>query len=118
METSRVDRVNGHLDHNSLSYDHARLQPWSPKGDSQVSTFTVNFKKTDQTPMLWIESAKTDNETLQSEIFQTSDTPTRSFKSQFRSEVVLNDFSISIANTRHVVIDDVIRFVDIDQMTN
>ena len=70
------------------------FQTWSSESDStrrQVSTFTVKFKTTDQPPMLWIESAKLTKKLYSRKMFQTSDTPTRSFKSQFRSEVVLND---------------------------
>jgi hypothetical protein len=69
------------LDHNSLSLHYARLQTWSSESDStrrQVSTFTVNFKTTNHSPMLWNESAKLTKKLNSREMFQTSDTPTRS----------------------------------------
>ena len=93
-KTRRVDRVNGRLDYNSLSIDHTHLQTWSSENDltrRQASTFTVNFKTTDQSPMLWmlwIESEKLTKKLCSRKMFQTSDTPTRSFKSQFRSEEI------------------------------
>ena len=100
-KTRRVDRVNGRLHHNSLSL----LQAWSSESDSirrQVSTFTVNFKTTDHSPMLWTESAKLTKKLYSRKMFQTSDTPTRLFKSHFRSEEVPN-YS-SVGSPAHVML--------------
>jgi hypothetical protein len=65
--------------------------------------------------VIWIR--KTDYETLQiGKMFQTSDTPTVSFKSQFRSEGIRNDPSEAFLK-RHVVISNVTRFAEIAHMT-
>lgn len=114
-----ADKVNGQL--NSIHFQlTTRLQTWSSETTwhadkhqfhRQLQNKLTNHQCCDLGQKNWLRNSS------DRKMFQTSDTPTVSFKSQFRSEEVRITTSTEAFMKRHVVLSNVTRFAGIVHMT-